>query len=305
MKIAISSLESTVDSFIKLATGLFKLSISLGSICVVMYALKIGHFPQGLALGDGLLFLVAAACFGFVYVMFAICMGSIGIFCSPVIRRIIRGLVWIACKVAKSQQDIKYQLAPFHWMSIPLAGIGGLLIFWMGKRDPTAYMNLALLPIAIYLFYSFARSAGADYRREERLARSAIVTTESERLAHVNRADGHKTTYFVSASILIFLPLLFGGVTGQLADGAMRLAQVRVEKAVVYVKAPLSTLLPEQLHAADVQAPEGYKAFRDVTVLFQGFGTTTSIGFKDNDRSRQVALPNDSLIVEKERKQPI
>ncbi|RMP07499.1 hypothetical protein ALP98_01269 [Pseudomonas viridiflava] len=85
----------------------------------------------------------------------------------------------------------------------------------------------------------------------------------------------------------------------------MRLAQVRVEKAVVYVKAPLSTLLPEQLHAADVQAPEGYKAFRDVTVLFQGFGTTTSIGFKDNDRSRQVALPNDSLIVEKERKQPI
>ncbi|WP_414893040.1 hypothetical protein, partial [Pseudomonas syringae] len=71
------------------------------------------------------------------------------------------------------------------------------------------------------------------------------------------------------------------------------------------IGASLSTLLPEQLHAADVQAPEGYKAFRDVTVLFQGFGTTTSIGFKDNDRSRQVALPNDSLIVEKERKQPI
>ncbi|WP_439854762.1 hypothetical protein [Pseudomonas yamanorum] len=302
MKTVIFSFESTIDSFIKLATGIFKLSISLGSICVVMYALKIGHFPQGLALGDGLLFLIAAACFGFVYVMFAICMGSIGIFFSPVIRWGIYSLAWIACKVTKSQKDIKYQLAPFHWTSIPFAGIGGLLIFWMGKRDPAAYMSLPLLPIAIYLFYSIARSAGADYRREDRLARTTIVTTESEGLAHSNIADGHKTAYFVSASILIFLPLLFGGVTGQLADGAMRLAQVRVEKAVVYVKAPFSTLLPAELNAVDIRAPEGYKAFRDVTVLFQGFGTTTAIGFKDNDRSRQVDLPNESLIVEKERK---
>lgn len=302
MKTLISSLESTIENFIKLATGIFKLSISLGSICVVMYALKIGHFPQGLALGDGLLFLIAAACFGFVYVMFAICMGSIGIFFSPVIRWVIHSLAWIVCKLTKSQKDIKYQLAPFHWASIPFAGIGGLLIFWMGKRDPVAYMNLPLLPIAIYLFYSIARSAGADYRREDRLARATIVTTESERRAHANRADGHKTAYYVSTSTLIFLPLLFGGVTGQLADGAMRLAQVRVEKAVIYVKAPFSTLLPAELNAADIRAPEDYKAFRDVTVLFQGFGTTTAIGFKDNDRSRQVDLPNESLIVEKEQK---
>ncbi|MDC6383480.1 hypothetical protein BW687_025265 [Pseudomonas graminis] len=267
-----------------------------------MYALKIGHFPQGLALGDGLLFLIAAACFGFVYVMFAICMGSIGIFFSPLIRGIIHLLAWIVFKVTKSEKAIKYQLAPFHWISIPFAGIGGLLIFWMGKRDPVAYMNLPLLPIAIYLFYSIARSSGADYRREDRLARATIVTTESERLAHANKADNNKTAYFASVSVLIFLPLLFGGVTGQLTDGAMRLAQVRVEKAMVYVKAPYSTLLPADLNAADIQAPEGYKAFRDVTVLFQGFGTTTAIGFKDKDRSRQVDLPNDSLIVEKEPK---
>ncbi len=302
MKTVISSIESTVDSFIKLATGIFKLSISVGSICVVMYALKIGHFPRGLALGDGLLFLIAAACFGFVYVMFAICMGSIGIVFSPVIRLVIHGLTWLACKVTKSQKDIRYQLAPFHWISIPFACIGGLLIFWMGKRDPITYINLLPLPVAIYLFYSIARSAGADYRREDRLARATIVTTESERLTHANSADGHKTAYFVSASILIILPLLFGGVTGQLADGAMRLAQVRVEKAVIYVKVPFSTLLPAELYAADLQTPEGYQAFRDVTVLFQGFGTSTAIGFRDSDRSRQLDLPNESLIVEKERK---
>ena len=88
MRKVISSLESVTDSLLKIAGAALKFSIALGSACVIIYALRIGHFPQGLSLGDGLLFLLAASCFGVVYAMFSGCFLSFGICLSIIIHPI-------------------------------------------------------------------------------------------------------------------------------------------------------------------------------------------------------------------------
>ncbi|MNJ78231.1 hypothetical protein D3C77_759200 [compost metagenome] len=79
----------------------------------------------------------------------------------------------------------------------------------------------------------------------------------------------------------------------------MRLAQVRIEHATIYVKAPYNTLVPDTLLAKEVRILEGYKAYSGVTVLFKGFGNTTVISFEDGDLKRQLDVPNDQIIVEK------
>ena len=95
----------------------------------------------------------------------------------------------------------------------------------------------------------------------------------------------------------MLLPLLLGGVSGQLIDGAMRMAQIRVEHATVYVKAPYNFLMPDVLTAKGVKAPDGYKPYADITVLFKGFGDTTVIAFKEGERQHQLTVPNDQIIV--------
>jgi len=101
--------------------------------------------------------------------------------------------------------------------------------------------------------------------------------------------------------IIALLPLLVTSVTGKLLEGAMHLAQVRIEQSVLYVKYPYSSLLPETLINSAATAQD-FVAFKDVTILFQGIGSNTVIEFKEGEYFRQLRIPNDSVIVEKKSK---
>lgn len=298
MKTFISSLESTTESLLKLTGAALKLSVGLGSACVIIYALRIGHFPQGLTLGDGLLFMLAASCFGAVCAMFVVCLLSLGIALSVVIRPIFNFLFKYIQKRINPKKEMAYKLAQFHWWSIPFATFAILLIWLFGKRDMVAYWNLPLLSIALYIFYSIAKSAGDQYRQHEHLLASVIVTAEKGELQNYDKAGKLKSAYLVSIAVVMLTPLIIGGVSSLGVDGAMRMAQVRIEHAAVYVKAPYSALIPDTLIIKEVKAPDGYKAYADVTVQFKGFGNTTVISFKDGALRRQLDVPNDQIIVE-------
>lgn len=301
MRKVISSLESVTDSLLKIASAALKFSIALGSACVIIYALRIGHFPQGLSLGDGLLFLLAASCFGFVYAMFSGCFLSLGICLSIIIRPIFNLITKYIRKKIKPKKEQPHELAPFYWGAIPFALIAIVLIVGFGERDIEAYWKLPILSIALYMFYSVARSSGLQYRRHERLRSSIIVNPDKDALHLVGEPERQKSVYLLSITIVMLLPLVLGGVSGQLIDGAMRMAQIRVEHATVYVKAPYHFLMPDELTAKSVKAPDGYKPYADITVLFKGFGDTTVIAFKEGERQHQLTVPNDQIIVAKKK----
>lgn len=299
MKTVISSLESTAESLLKLSGAALKFSIGLGSACVIIYALRVGHFPQGLTLGDGLLFLLAASCFGVVYAMFVGCLVSLGICFSILTRPVFNFSYEYIKKKTRSTKKMAYELAPFHWGAIPFALLALLLIWGFGRQDNVAFWNLPLLSIALYLFYSVVKAAGAQYRSHERLLNTVIATPEKDALQRSGDAGKAKNAYLACLSLIMLLPLLMGGVSGQLMDGAMRMAQVRIEHATVYVKSPYNALMPDVLVAKEAKAPEGYKAYAGVTVQFKGFGNTTVIAFADGELKRQLDIPNDQIIVEK------
>ncbi|MCV2219013.1 hypothetical protein [Thauera sp. Sel9] len=300
MKNIISFLESTIESLSKIAGSVFKFSIALGGICVVIYALRVGHFPQGISLGDGLLFLLAAACFGLVYALFVICMLSLGIFMSPILRPVLRGIFWVVRMITRTDVKPAYELAGFHGLSVFFVFLALVFILGLGREDVSAYWGLPLLSIALYMFYSVAKDAGARYRRAERLLNATIDTPEKDMALRSGEMSRQKSTYLMCIVIIAVMPLFMSGVFGYLLNGSMRLAQVRVEDPTIYVKLPYSAMLPDELATSEVRTPEGYTAYRGTTVQFKGFGSMTVVSFPDKDRTRQLDIPNELLIVERQ-----
>jgi hypothetical protein len=98
---------------------------------------------------------------------------------------------------------------------------------------------------------------------------------------------------------IVIVPLLLGGASGEVLDATMRAAKIRLESPIVYIKQPYSSLMPKALVASALQAPADHVPYKDVTVLFNGFGTITVLAFKDGKRRRTLDIPNEYIIVER------
>jgi hypothetical protein len=298
MSISTSSLKKNIESVSKIATMASKFGILVGGVCVITYSLRINHFPQDLSVGDGLLFLMAAACFGVIYVLFAASLVSLGISLSPAIRAVLNVFVWGVNFFLKRKVDPTYALAPFQWSAVLFALFSLVIILALGIQDSTAYWNLPLLSVGLYLFYSVYVSSGNKIKKIEAVKNTVLHTAEKENIVQLGDPEKLRRDQLFSLAAILVLPLLIGGVSGQLLDAAMRTAHVRVEKSVIYVKEPYSSLLPKALTAKSRNAPKDYMAFDGTVVLFKGFGKTTVVSFPDGTATRKLEIPNDQLIIE-------
>ncbi|MFV3411234.1 hypothetical protein ACNFH8_03055 [Pseudomonas sp. NY15436] len=298
MKSIFTSLERTADSLIKVTGAALKLSIALGGTCVILYSIRIGHFPQGLSLGDGLLFLLAAGCFGFMYAILMAGLIGLGSCLSPVTRCVLKLSAWVLTKLRRKKTEPLYRLEPFQWSAIPFAFFALIIIGGLGQQDHSIYLKLLATAVMLHAFYSVVIDARRKLREAQKL-QSALIETPDKAKASTE-AEKHRSTYFISCFLMGLMPLLFGGVSGQLVDGAMRLANIRIDEAMIYAKSPYDALLPESLIAKDIKSPQGYRAYKGISVRFKGFGNTTVIAFKDGATVRQLEIPNDQIIVEKQ-----
>lgn len=297
MKLVLSLFESATDSLMKVAGAAVKLSIALGSACVILYSIRIGHFPQGLTLGDGLLLLLAAGCFGFLYTLFTAGLVGLGSCLSPLTNQALKFFCWVMAKLRRRKIDPTYRLEPFRWIAIPCALAAVVMIIALGSSDYSVYLKLVAVAVILHILYSCAVDTSKKLRAAQKLKDSVIETPyKAQATVEVSK---HKNIYHIVCLLMLLLPLLIGGVSGQLVDSAMRLANVRIEQPVIYAKAPYDELLPESLIAKNLKVPEGYKAYEGISVRFRGFGSTTVVAFKDKDAERQLEIPNDQIIVEK------
>lgn len=300
MKTSFSLFESYLERFSKLANVGFKFSIALGGIFVIVYALRIGHFPQGISLGDGLLFLLAAGCFGVVYAFFVGSILSLGICLSLIVRPVLIWIVTLCCfiKASANIKKQKYNFAPFDWRAIPFAVFAVFFIIKFGQEDLTVFWGLPLLSVGLYFTYSAALALRGRAKQIEKLLSSLIYTSEKEQIQHLSEFKRHSSGYLFCIILTLLLPLMVGGVNGKLMDGAMRLAHVRIENSIIYIKEPYNAFFPLALIKRISQVPEGYTAYGDITVLFKGFGNTVVVEFKDGESQRKLEIPNNHVIIE-------
>ena len=95
--------------------------------------------------------------------------------------------------------------------------------------------------------------------------------------------------------VIFFIPLLVGGISGKLADGAMRLVGARAESAIVHLKEPYKTYASlHGLPGEESQFGEDYQALHNVVVLFNGFGRDVVIEGADAEGNKvQLTVPSD------------
>lgn len=299
----ISFLEQNLESLSKIVAAASKFGVLVGGACVIGYSLKIDHFPQDLSVGDGALFLMAAACFGVIYVFFIVSLVALGISLSPATRSVVWLIVWLVNLFRKRKIHQLYEFAPFGWPAVLFGLFSLIIIFALGSRDQTAYWNLPLLSIGLYFFYSVYRSSGIELKKIEVVANSILHTVEKVNIVQLGNQENLRKTQLFCMATIFFVPLFLGGVSGQLLEAAMRAAHVRIENATIYVKEPYSLLISKSAVAANRSTPVGYMVFDKVIVLFKGFGKTTVISFKDGSSDRNLEIPNDQLIVEEQKRQ--
>lgn len=293
-------MDKNIDLIAKALSLASKIAILIGGACVFIYSININHFPWGLSVGDGVLFIFTAACFGMLYSCFSACLVALGVFMSPILKLIVKLLLWVVNRKRKKKLVPIHPLAPFEWPVILPALLAIILIYWFGKQDPSVYWTLPLVSVAQYSFYSIYVSSTVNIGNIEITKAQMVVMKESMAQDIKNDPDILRKNQIFCIAVILIIPL-FSGVSGSLIEAAMRFAHVRVDKPVLYIKAPYAKLIPVNYISRDQDVSIEFTKFKDVIVLFKGFGKTTVISFKDGPVLRKLEVPNDLIIVEEQK----
>ncbi len=284
-----ASFKDTLETLLGVTSFAGRLGLFIGYLCVAFYFAKIGFLPQELSIGDGILLFLSATFFGLVYVVFTISFLSLGITAFYLPLQI---LVWIIERIGKVKTQ--HELAPISFISVVFSFLAVFLIYLFDKKDETAYRQLIFLSLALYFVYSIYLSINKQINN--------IINSNKSFFAPIEENPGklRKIKHQLLCCIL-FLPLAMGGVSGQLLEGAMRVAQIRIDnpKPIIFVKEPYSSLLPKNRALFIMLTPRGYTPFINMTILFKGFGKTTVVGFDEKHYKRKIEILNDCIIVER------
>ncbi|WP_245150821.1 hypothetical protein [Pseudomonas fluorescens] len=291
---ATTGLEKQIDIATKLLSLSAKIGLLIGGTCIVSYLLSNGHYPQGVSIGDSLLFLVAAFCFGLVCVYFSISVTAAGVLLSPLFIPVLRGFAWLQGKVSDKKPILEFKRPKITFFSVFFGVCGAVTIYFLTRRAPVEHIQLILLPIFQYIVYS----AYLEQNKKIKAAQpSATEVADAENPVEKLHAEMKrlKKTRTVIAGVILLTPLLMGGVTSDLLQAAMSFAQIRIERATILVKPPYANLLP-----APKDSPlENYKSFENATVIFRGVGNSTLIEMRTEETAIRLEIPNDSIIIER------
>ncbi|WP_422777688.1 hypothetical protein ACOXXE_12005 [Pseudomonas mediterranea] len=296
MREATSALEKQIDLVTKLLSLAAKVGLLTGGTCIVSYLLVNGHYPQGVSIGDSLLFLVAAFCFGVICLYFSASVTAAGVLLAPLFVPVLRFLIWFATIFSTEKPKPELKLQKITFLTVLLGICGVVTIYFLARRNPIEHMPLILLPIFQYVVYS------AFLKQNEKI-KAVYGSPPQTQTAGAEPVDNDvhvdvkpmKRLRAMIAGLLILTPILMGGVTSDLLQTAMSLAKIRIERATILVKPPYAGLLP-----APKDSPlEGYKAFDNATVVFRGVGNSTLIEMRTADTAIRLEIPNDSIIIER------
>ncbi|WP_085583755.1 MULTISPECIES: hypothetical protein [unclassified Pseudomonas] len=287
MKDASTDLGKQIDTAMKLLSLSAKVGLLVGGGSIVGYLLMNGHYPQGVSLGDGLLFLVSAFSFGIVCLYFSISITAVGILLSPILAPAVRLAVRVVnrFKEQKIASPVTQQKIGFPAVFFGICGLA--IIYLLARRSLIDHLPLIVLPVFQYVMYA----ALVEQNEKMRLAKLQAESDPQE------TTDLHpiRKSRAILAGIILIVPILMGGVTSDLLQLAMSFAKIRIDHATILVKAPYANLLPNPKESKI----DNFKTFEKATVIFRGVGNTTLIEMRTPDTATRLEIPNDSIIIER------
>ena len=290
----IDKLDKKLDVINNILSLAFKFGVVLGGAVLLFYCWKIGYFPQDVTVGDGLIFILLAVAFGGIYLFFVLCLTSLGILLRPIWHGLQNIFLWLLSVYEKATGNAT-NYTPFTiekgGFELFIFAIFGLLFIWgFSSSDIRALATLAFCSWACALLWSSYQKNSREVSQLE--LKNSITDDESERLKHL--------TYVQSLvlGVVVVTPLLIGGVSGELLDGAMRLANVRTDSAVVHIKEPYVKHATEYgLKGKKSNFGNEYSKFEGASILFNGLGKNIVVEMRGSNGNIMLVVPSDHAHV--------
>ncbi|OOE83848.1 hypothetical protein BZG73_10700 [Salinivibrio siamensis] len=146
--------NNKIDLTSKIIRLIFQFFVSAGVLVVLFYCGRIGYYPTGLTVGDGLIFVAVALSFGFTYSMVVFMLYCTSIALTPLWRflsKIFIALEKARRRFANNPDEVtinKFRELKGDRISMAVLGTLGLLIM-----TRTAFIDLDLFYGLFFLFF--------------------------------------------------------------------------------------------------------------------------------------------------------
>ncbi|MCG8669374.1 MAG: hypothetical protein MI867_08155 [Pseudomonadales bacterium] len=253
----------TIKILIERLKYVLQLSIAVGLFILFFYVLRVGHYPTGITIGDGLLFVAIALCFGFLYSIISGLLFCIVITLTPFIRAIQRAYFYIKRRTYHGEEKFdelpeipKITLDEANYSVIGFFGLIFLAI--LAFNDLSLFIGLAFSVFLMAVIYWFRWVSSRN-----------------------NNGNEDSTKVWILHLAIYFVPLFVGKFQGGLIDSTMSTTGVRNEKAHVLFLGDYKSFVKSTIGDSPNDI---YKA----KVLFQGVGSNSVIEIE----GKRFVVPN-------------
>ncbi|KGJ96613.1 hypothetical protein [Pseudoalteromonas sp. ND6B] len=287
-------LDKQLDIANKALSLVFKTGLTIGGSVLLVYCWRIGYFPRDVSIGDGLLFLMLAIAFGGVYLLFTVSLTSLGITLRPiwnVIYLVFSFVIKIYNKFSGKKTPIpKLNIITAKAEHFVFALFGLLFVLGFGSFDIKVVGSLIVAVFSCAYLWSVHQGSGNEILDIE--SKENLTGTDNKRILSLKK---HQK---ILVTVIFFIPLLFGGVSGKLLDGAMRLSNVKEDKVTVHIKQPyIKYVEAHNIKAKTSSLGDDYGTFENMNILFNGFGKNAVLIQNGIEKPINIIIPNDHLIV--------
>jgi hypothetical protein len=276
-------------------------TLLVGGLCLLTYSNEIGHFPEGIGLGEGLAFYLVCACFLIAYTLYAVLCTAAGCLLLVWPAQVLDRRLARRENVAQQRVGQMPLLTDFSSMRDPgvlATGVVGWVIFALYVHG-----SPGLLPAFLGLLMLVAQGFGVICllivnRRHQHFESDLLVPNWRDQLTPTRRRDT-VVTRRVLWSWLAIAPFLLAPEKLFFVDAAFRLAQLRKDTATIHVKAPWSVRVSESsLPKASSILGSEYVEFKKVNVLLRSVGQKVIVELPTKSGVVKLAIPADAIYVE-------
>lgn len=263
-----------------------------GGICLLIYSMDLGHFPEGIELGEGLAFYLLCAAFWLIYVLYALVAATMGaVAMAPIAVLGQRFQRKRATKDRRSGQHfwphVDYKAMHDSVLWAP-AILGYVLLLAYATHD---WQN-ALQFFGMVLLQGMVLALLIQVRARIRSRSSGLFLTQQTGEEQRNSMAQLRSVRAALVLVLFVVPLMCSPTKVSLVNAAFQAAQLRKENATVHVKKPWAERVARsQLKAAKSFLGDEYVEFRQVNVLLRSVGTVVILELPAVGSTRPVKLP--------------
>lgn len=272
-----------------------KIGITIGSMVLLGYCWSIDFFPRDVSVGDGLLFIFVAIGFGAVYLFFVASLTCMGVLLRPFWHFLQSHGIWVGERWAKFRKKSfsyePFELKPGGLEHLVFALVGLILVALFSLKDISRLPTLLLASFGCALLWS----AYQDVDIKLRNISSSPQPSDEER-ARIPRLEKSKA---LLPWLIIAIPLLIGGITGEMTAGAMRLLKIRNDSVTAHIKKPYATILSTSgIAGAKSELGDDHLRYENAEILFSGLGSVAVVAIKSpNGASMKLSIPSDYILL--------